>query len=307
MKLLPPKLIPQNARVLIGVSGGKDSMALLHALLHERPDLTLFPVHINHQLRPDSKQDADFVESTLKSWGLPCLVYTLTQKPKGNIEEWARHQRYTFFEKMRQEQQADFLLTAHHQGDDVESFFLHLFRGTRVKGMSGMEVLRKTHLRPLLHTPARSIQTYIETHQIPFKEDPSNQDQNLKRNWLRHTLIPQIETSYPGFTRRWQSQKSYWSELQNWMESEAESFLQKHLDPVKGLDRKAYAAAALPLRYSILECWLHSSTKERISDQKTLERWDQALLSWPSGKKTEWASGFFLALQKKRAKVVPIV
>lgn len=307
MKLLPSNFAPQNARLLVGVSGGKDSMALLHALIHERPDLKLFPVHINHQLRPNSKEDADFVENTLKSWGLTCLVHTLTQKPKGNIEEWARKQRYEFFEKTRQENLADFTLTAHHQGDDIESFFLHLLRGTRVKGMSGMQTIRGLHLRPLLHTPAKKIQEYIQKHQIPFKEDPSNQDQSLKRNWLRHTLIPQIEANYPGFTERWQNQKPYWNSLQTWIEQEAENFLAEHLDSSKGLNRKAYASAALPLRYSILECWLHKTSSERVSDQKTLKRWDEALLSWPSSKKTEWANGFFLVLQKNHAKVVPIV
>ncbi len=295
---LHDELIEKNTTVIVGVSGGRDSMALVHALLQQRPDLTLIPAHINHGLRPESQEDADFTKAILQRWGLPCESTKPRVPEKGNLEEWGREKRYEFFEKLAKKHKAAWILTAHHQDDDFESMLLHFVRGTRVKGLSGMAFRRDKILRPLLYTSRQSINEYVAHHEIHFREDPSNQDERFSRNFLRHKIIPVLNHTFPGLEDRWQGQKKYWLELQDMLETEAETVLEKALTK-EGLNRAIYRDLPFPVRATVLELWYKESTGKRVPDSPTLLRWDEALLSWPSRKKTEWDEGCFLVLTKE--------
>lgn len=295
--------IPKEATVIVGVSGGRDSMSLIHALKRQRPDLKLVPAHVNHGLRPDADDDAAFVQGMLLRWELPCEIYKPRKSQTGNTEEWGRDKRYEFFEKLLKKHKAHSILTAHHQDDDFESMMLHFLRGTRVKGLSGMREQRGHILRPLLFTARKAIDDYVEFHEIHFREDPSNKDESLKRNFLRHKIIPVLNHVYPEMAARWQAQKDYWLELQEMLETSAESFLDEHLDPKQGLNRQAYRQLPFPIRATVLEIWFRESTGERIADSSTLNRWDTAILTWPSRKKTEWDDKRFLIMSKDHAKL----
>lgn len=275
-------------------------MALLHALKTQRPDLKLIPAHLNHNLRPGSHKDVDFLQEVLGKWSLPLFTETAQPPKKGNLEEWGRNQRYVFFEALRAEQNADLISTAHHLNDDFESMFLHFLRGTRVKGLSGMLPQRGFLVRPLLSTPRSLINEYVASHEISYLEDPSNQDTKLQRNALRHEVIPKLEALSPELLQRFQEQKSYWLELQKMLEDAAQTFLNSHLDPQKGLDRKAYQTLPQPVRFTVLELWFKESTGQLIPNSQTLERWDHALFTFTSGKKTEWDEGVFLTIKNER-------
>jgi tRNA(Ile)-lysidine synthase len=294
--------LPPARTLILGVSGGMDSMVLAHLLKTQHHGTKLIGAHLDHGLRSDSSEDATFVKKTLAQWDIPCEIKTLTPPEKGNLEDWGRKERYAFFEELRIRENADFIVTAHHQNDDLESFFLHLLRGTRVKGMSGMQALTGHLLRPLLFTPRSEIESHATAHKIPYREDPSNADLSLKRNFLRHKILPELEKIWPDFMARWQSQKNYWLELQKWMGSESQNFLNENLSE-QGLSRQAYKILPLPLRHSVLEAWFQQSTGERISDSATLLRWDDAISNWPSGKKTEWHGNMFLELKPTHARL----
>lgn len=303
MKLpLQNAALPQDATVILGVSGGRDSMALCHALTQQRPDLTIIAAHVDHQLRPDSADDAEFVKGMMSRWGVGFELYKPRAATSGNLEAWGRDKRYEFFEKLRKKHKAALVLTAHHQGDDIETLLMNLLRGTRVKGLSGMRLQRDHLVRPLLFTPRADINLYIETHEIPFREDPSNQDEQFTRNFLRNKVVPVLSHVYPDFPERWQAQKEYWLELQTHLEREAQNFLDEHLTE-QGLARAPYRDLSLPVRSTVLELWFQKNTGLRVQDSAQLSRWDDALLHWPSAKKTEWHNGQFLILKKGWASI----
>lgn len=309
MKLtLELKSVPKESTVVVGVSGGRDSMALVHALLNQRPDLKLIPAHINHGLRKEADDDALFVRGMMQRWELDCEFFKPRRPEEGNIEEWGREKRYEFFEKLAKKNNADFIFTAHHQDDDFETMLLHTLRGTRVKGLSGMAHVRGHIVRPLLYTSRNEINIYTESHEIPYRNDPSNEDYRFMRNFLRHKIIPVLNHVYPGLAQRWQGQKAYWNDLQMMLESGAQNFMNEFLDAKDGLHRKAYSQLPYPIRATVLELWYLQSTGKRVSDNATIDRWDEAILNLEPRKKTEWdptakKSGKFLTLTKERAKL----
>ncbi|MBT4384439.1 tRNA lysidine(34) synthetase TilS [Candidatus Peregrinibacteria bacterium] len=304
MKLtLETQIIPKNATVIVGVSGGRDSMSLVHALLKQRKDLTIIPAHLNHGLRIDADEDAEFTIGMMTRWELNCELYKPRAAKAGNIEEWGRDKRYEFFTKLAKKHKAAAILTAHHQDDDFESMMLHFLRGTRVKGLSGMQFQREEIVRPLLYTSRNEIDEYVEKHEIPYREDPSNADDRFARNFLRNKIIPVLNHVYPEMAAKWQGQKEYWLELQEMLETSAAVFLQEFLDKKEGLHRAAYKQLPFPIRATVLELWYRESTGERVPDSTTLHRWDEAIITFNSRKKTEWHKKTFLTMSKERAKI----
>lgn len=318
MKLkLDLKPIPKGSTVVVGVSGGRDSMALMHALLKQRPDLQIIAAHVNHGLRADSDEDADFVEGMMQRWEVPCEMFKPRPPEDGNTEEWGREKRYEFFEKLLKKHKADFVLTAHHQDDDFESMMLHFLRGTRVKGLCGMKQTRGNLFRPMLYTSRMEVNAYVDAEQIPYRNDPTNEDDRFARNFLRHKIIPVLTHVYPGLAERWQTQKNYWGDLQEILETSARSFMEEFLDEKAGLNRAAYSRLPYPLRATVLELWFRDSTGLRVPDNATLERWDTAIRTFEPRKKTEWysakptrqsrvcppSSTKFLVMSKERAKI----
>lgn len=312
--LLELKQIPKESTVLIGVSGGRDSMALVHALQNQRKDLTLVAAHMNHGLRDSAESDAEFVKGMMLRWEIAFELFKPRPPTNGNIEEWGRDKRYEFFQKVAKKYKADFILTAHHQDDDFESMMLHFVRGTRVKGLSGMSFGRSdftpTLLRPLLYTSRAEINAYVGYHEIPYRDDPTNEDDTLSRNFLRNKIIPVLTHVYPGLVERWQKQKPYWLDLQKMLETAARTFMQEFLDKKEGLSRSAYSKLPYPIRATVLELWFHETTGRHVPDSTTLERWDEAILTFETRKKTEWDTNpsakknRFLSMSKERAKLI---
>ncbi|MFA4815034.1 MAG: tRNA lysidine(34) synthetase TilS [Candidatus Gracilibacteria bacterium] len=304
MKLkLELKSVPKESTVIVGVSGGRDSMALVHALIHQRPDLKIIPAHVNHGLRDSADDDALFTRGMMQRWGLDCEFFKPHLPEGGNVEEWGREKRYEFFEKLLKKHHADFIFTAHHQDDDFETMLLHVLRGTRVKGLAGMAPIRDKLIRPLLYTPGGDITAYVEAQQIPFRNDPTNEDDRYMRNFLRHKIIPVLNHVYPGLAERWQTQKGYWNELQVMLENAALNFMQEFWDSKDGLHREAFKKLPYPLRATVLELWYLESTGKRIPDNATLDRWDEAIRTLEPRKKTEWEGKRFLVMSRERAKL----
>lgn len=304
MKLtLQTKQIPKEATVIVGVSGGRDSMALTHALSKQRPDLKLVVAHVNHGLRDSAVTDAEFVKGMMIRWGIEYEMLSPRPPKDGNIEDWGRQKRYEFFEKLLKKYKAEFILTAHHQDDDFESMMLHFFRGTRVKGLSGMCLQRDKIVRPLLFTSRAEINAYTEVEEIPYRDDPTNEDDELTRNFLRNKIIPVLNHVYPGLAERWQKQKNYWFDLQDMLEGSAKTFIEEFLTKKDGLNRLAYKKLPFPLRATVLELWFKETTGKMVPDSQTIERWDTAILTFEPRKKTEWYEKKFLTMTKEWAKI----
>jgi tRNA(Ile)-lysidine synthase len=197
-------LLTSGQKLVVGVSGGPDSVALLHLLTRLQTDagLHLTAAHLDHRLRPESAHDAEFVERIAKAWDLECViervdVKALAQNEKLSIEEAGRLARYNLFARL-----GSTVAVAHHADDQAETVLMHFLRGSGLSGLRGMRPSTQqitasgplTVIRPLLEATRAEIEAYIAQHQLEFVVDASNADQTYFRNRLRHELVPLLQT-----------------------------------------------------------------------------------------------------------------
>lgn len=212
--------------VIVGVSGGADSVCLLHLLVGlARPwHLALHVAHLDHNVRPDSAEDAAFVKELADRFGL--LFHTRRLSPEeigeadSNLEAGLRQLRYAFFADVAgsltstSDCQSDVHLptiaVAHNADDQAETILMHVLRGSGLAGLAGMRPVtdlpssptqRPLRLvRPLLDVPRTQILQYLDDHEIAWREDPSNREMRFARNWLRHQILPELRKLYPNLT-----------------------------------------------------------------------------------------------------------
>ena len=194
-----PALTPRKT-CLIGVSGGRDSVALLHHL-HMRGWKKLVVVHLNHSLRGrESGQDAAFVRRLAERWGfryegLKRDISALAKEKRLSLETAARYERDALFAKLCRQFRTKFVFLAHHAEDNAETIVGNLFRGASLRGAAGIKPVSPTQdgwskVRPLLEVRRAEIDAYIAQYQLPFREDSSNASAVHRRNRLRHEVLP---------------------------------------------------------------------------------------------------------------------
>ncbi len=204
---------PADEPALIGVSGGRDSVALLDLLASAGRKLVI--CHLDHGLRSESKADAQFVQSLANRYGLPfvtnCVnVRALAKRGRKSLETAARDARYAFFARAAHDADTRRIYLAHHADDQVETFLFNLFRGAGPTGLRGMRFASQRRIggidleivRPLLSIWREEIDAYIETRRLDFREDHSNTDPQHTRNRLRHQVIPMIEAGFGREVRK---------------------------------------------------------------------------------------------------------
>jgi len=195
-------LFEQNDRVIVGVSGGADSLALLHLLHALHMDLQLIAVYIDHGLRPEEiKQEKLTITAYCKALGVrfiakPVNVHDYAAKTKCSIEESARILRHEALEKIRLGQHSSVIALAHTADDQVEEFFIRLLRGTSLKGLSGMLFKRDNIVRPLLKESKATLIEYLDETGVTFCQDSSNSDRRFLRNRVRLDLLPKLEKEF---------------------------------------------------------------------------------------------------------------
>jgi tRNA(Ile)-lysidine synthase len=218
-----------NASVIVGVSGGADSLCLLHALHALAPDNAwrLHVAHLNHQLRGAAAQaDADFVHDIAQQWNLPSTIESrdvaaFARHHKLSLEEAARQVRYSFLREVARAQHSDIIAVAHNADDQTESVLMHLLRGSGLAGLRGMQskmriaelrignwdsAVRSSNstltdiflVRPLLEIPRTAIEDYCRQNNLQPRVDATNADTTYFRNRLRHELLPTLETYNPN-------------------------------------------------------------------------------------------------------------
>ncbi|MBR3704279.1 MAG: tRNA lysidine(34) synthetase TilS [Oscillospiraceae bacterium] len=195
--------------ILCAVSGGRDSMALLHVLLEmaKYEGFAVAAAHYNHQLRESAAQDETLVREHCASLGLPFFagrgdVRAYAKMHGTSIEDAARTMRYAFLQDAAQECGADYIATAHHRQDNAETLLLHLLRGSGLNGLGGIAPVRGNIIRPLLAADRADIDDYIEKNNISYVEDETNRDTVYTRNRLRLELLPLLEEIAPGSVGR---------------------------------------------------------------------------------------------------------
>ncbi len=195
------KLLQPNAKIVVGLSGGADSMALIDILT--RLDYCCVAAHCNFHLRgPESDRDADFVKGWCERHDIPLLsidfdTHHHAREQGLSIEMAARELRYNWFEVVRQEQGAEAIAVAHHRDDSVETVLLNLVRGTGIKGLTGIPAKNGYVVRPLLAFTRSDIEEYIAKRSIPHVTDSTNQQELYVRNLIRLRILPELEKINP--------------------------------------------------------------------------------------------------------------
>ncbi len=261
-QLIIDTLPPETSRLLVAVSGGVDSVVLLHALqsVSVQLELTLEVAHLDHQIRPESTSDADFVRNLCREWGITCHidicdVPALAEQDKISLEMAGRNTRREFLQRIAEQVNAQQIVFAHHRDDQVETFMLRLLRGSGQSGLTAMRVLQGFWWRPLLNCSREQILAYARQHQLNWVEDKSNSDPAFLRNRLRTQIIPQLLDINPQFTARivvltqqFQLEENYWQEQ---VEQQFEDLVVSRNDGLR-LDRAALLKIHPALRIRIL-------------------------------------------------------
>ena len=195
------KILQDGDSVLLGVSGGADSVCMLHVLysLREKYHLKLYVVHVNHGIRgSEAKRDADFVEQMAENLQIPFRVVTanipeMAKEQKLSEEEAGRIFRYNTFEQVANEVGANKIAVAHNLNDNSETVLFNLFRGSRLKGLTGISPMRGQIIRPLLCCSRNEIEQYLQENNLSYCTDSTNKETDYSRNRIRLKLMPYIK------------------------------------------------------------------------------------------------------------------
>jgi len=207
----PVRNLPEHTRIRVALSGGLDSVLLLHlAVFCHRVRVPVDAIHVNHQLQPNAAETESFCRDICGALSIPLVVRRVTVTTGkdgdavGGIEEAARKARYQVFEELLEP--GHLLLMAHHADDQAETVLFRLLRGSGVAGLAGMPRYRPLGqgqlARPLLDIERAQLALWAEQAGLSWMEDPSNSDQRYDRNFLRHGIIPELKARWPGLTRR---------------------------------------------------------------------------------------------------------
>ena len=199
--------VSANQAVVVGLSGGIDSVVLLHAVV--ACGLAPSAFHVHHGISPLAGQWADFCIALCGKWGVPIVVERVTVEPAGGgLEAAARDARHAAYGQVA----ADWLLLAHHRRDRAETMLFNLLRGTGVRGAGALPERNGRLLRPLLAVGRQDIAAYARAHGLAWVEDESNADVRHSRNFLRHRVIPGIEERFPAATARLAAAAAHFAE-----------------------------------------------------------------------------------------------
>ena len=201
--LLDKDYINHNETIIIAVSGGKDSMALLYAMTRINPllKIKIVAAHINHHLRENSSEDELFIRTFCKEQNIELIIDHLnpSQKLKSmSKEEWARDFRYKSLYRISSDYGSCNIMTAHHGNDQIETILFHLSQGAGLAGLRGIHTQRDRVIRPLLSLSRKEINVYLEEMDIPWVQDKTNNDTTIPRNFLRHKIIKSWEKENSG-------------------------------------------------------------------------------------------------------------
>jgi tRNA(Ile)-lysidine synthase len=216
---------------LLAVSGGADSMVL--SSLFKMSNLKFEIAHINYHFRgEDSNLDQKIVENFCTTNQIKFHLKDITEEEKSkmtSLQNWARKIRYDYFFRILEEENLDYIVTAHHLNDELETFFINLSRGSGIKGLSGIPTNENSILRPLLKFTKAEIYAFAEENHIDFREDKSNEKNDYLRNKIRNQLTPKILEIFPQFLEQFGESLSYLSSVNDFYQNEIEKTFQEIL------------------------------------------------------------------------------
>ena len=252
---------PQIKKWVVGLSGGLDSVVLLHLALQILSPDQLRVIHINHQLQVDANRWQQFCETLCQQSGIVIQSHKVAVDTGASVERAARDARYRVFEANIKTDEC--LLLAQHRDDQAETLLYRLLRGAGVKGLAAMPRQRRlgdgTLLRPLLSCSREQLQSWAESQQLNWIEDPSNADDQYDRNFLRKHILPVLSQRWPGFSERWLQASELLGEADQLLGELAEIDLASCQVPYNGLGCDALMQLSKARRHNLLRYWIQRS------------------------------------------------
>lgn len=280
------QLLQHGSCVLVGVSGGPDSLALLYFLKRVQKDwnLTITVAHVDHMFRgEESFAEMKYVESICENWNIPFegkrinVPKAIEEQPGASSEAVARELRYSYFQSVMEKLQIPLLVLAHHGDDQIETILMHLTRGTTKKAASGIQVKRTFAkglvIRPFLCVTKKEIEEYVHNHQLKPVYDPTNVMDIYTRNRFRKKVLPFLKSENPNVHIHFQRFSEWMTEDENYLMDLAKEAYNKNI--VEGHDEceitsiKDFLEVPLPLQRRCIQLILnylyHSRLPENLS------------------------------------------
>lgn len=243
-----------NPKLVLAFSGGLDSCVLLHLLVHVNKTLPfqLSAQHVHHGLSPNAGLWADTCATICKQLNVPFTNTKVQVNNQGlGIEAAARQARY----HVLLQTEVDFILLAHHQDDQAETFLLQLARGAGVKGLAGMAAVSDKLLRPLLDVPRKTLLEYAKQHRLAWVEDESNLETKYDRNFIRHEVLPVLTKQYPAIRQTINRSAQHMAEANDLLDEIAAADVHSCLRD-KTLDLQQLHKLSTPRIHNALRWWL---------------------------------------------------
>ncbi len=260
------QLIKPGDTIIIGLSGGPDSLFLLHFLASIRTEmnLTLIAAHLDHGWRVDSAKDVKFCQEAADALGVQFVTLKfsdlgLSLKFNGSLEEIGRQARRHFFESTLNLYQAQAVALGHHLQDQQETFFIRLIRGTSLSGLVGMRPRHGSFIRPLLSISKEDIMAYLNANAITYLEDPTNNSSDFLRNRIRQQVLPALKACDARFEESFDATISRLQALEKYLEQEANQLLESlylYKFDKKGLNLKSLITLPPIIQERLIVSWL---------------------------------------------------
>ncbi len=261
-------LIAEGSTIIIGLSGGPDSVALLSLLKKLQPqyNLTLIAAHLDHQWRKNSHKDEEFCRELAKKLGVEFVSSKAEEielppekaKKSGSQEELGRSLRRAFFEKLAQKYSAQAIALGHHYNDQQETFFLRMIRGASIAGLSGIKPKQGLYIRPLLDCTKQELLEYLASGGLSYLEDETNKDPKYLRNAIRHQVIPALRDCDSRFDASFYKTLKTVQETDAYLDRITKDTLESISSEVQGalaLDTEKFLATDSFLHHRLLVTW----------------------------------------------------
>lgn len=319
-----------GGRYVVAVSGGVDSVALLHMLMQKcsssqftvhssqtkttsqenhavgkddtkienrKSAIKLIVAHFDHGIRSDSAEDRKLVQKLARQYGLP-FVYDRAELGAGASEAVAREARYTFLTSVKKASGADAIITAHHEDDVLETIIINWLRGTKSRGLSS---LRSNELvkRPMLGMTKKQIRAYAHLHDLQWREDSTNADESYLRNYVRKHIVGKLDEAA---RTRLLEHSTKAADLNDAIGTLVENYLAQYSTP-ESIDRLHYRELPKDVAREILAEWIRRNTPVGVTT-KLILRLDTAIRTGRNGTQVDVAKGIALRLDRNEAHVV---
>ena len=266
------KNLPNDISIVIAVSGGPDSMALLNLLnvIKKEKNIKIICAHVNHNLRKESKAEAKMVKDYCKQKNI-IYEYMEIKEYKGNTENYAREKRYEFFENLLKKYNSKYLFTAHHGDDLIETVIMRLIRSSSLKGYSAFsEITEKKDYkiyRPLITKTKEEIFNYVKNNNLPYAIDKTNDSDFFTRNRIRKYILPRLKEENKNVHLKFLEFSKTLNETEKYLKKQTEKALSKiYID--KKIDINSFKKEDLLVQKRIIHHILNETYKEKITKIK---------------------------------------